>query len=82
VEVNGEEQKASLFDSRPCCWLMVNSGCARLECMRVPLVKGKQQWQILREEYDTPCQNYGEVKDQPARSVTQLYQSDSVLSLL
>ena len=43
VEVVSEEQKASLLDSRPCCWLMVNSRCARLECMRVPLVKGKQQ---------------------------------------
>ena len=42
-EVVSEEQKASLLDSRPCCWLMVNSRCARLECMRVPLVKGKQQ---------------------------------------
>jgi len=50
--------------------------------MRVPLVKGKQQYQILREEYDIPCQSYEEVEDQPARSATQLYQSDSVLSLL
>jgi len=82
VEVVGKEQKASLLDSRPCCWLMVNSRCARLECMRVPLVKGKQQLQILREEYDIPCQRYGEVENQPARSVTQWYQSDSVLSLL
>ena len=38
----GEEQKASLLDSRPCCWLIVNSRCARLGCMRVPLVEGKQ----------------------------------------
>ena len=43
VEVVSEEQKASLLDSRPCCWLMVNSRCARLKCMRVPLVEGKQQ---------------------------------------
>ena len=43
VEVVSEEQKASLLDSRPCCWLMVNRRCARLECMRVPLVQGKQQ---------------------------------------
>ena len=43
VEVVSEEQKASLLDSRPCCWLMVNSRCARLECMIVPLVKGKRQ---------------------------------------
>ena len=43
VKVVSEEQKASLLDSRPCSWLMVNSACARLECMRVPLVKGKQQ---------------------------------------
>ena len=43
VEVVNEEQKASLLDSRPSCLLMVNSKCARLECMRVPLVKGKQQ---------------------------------------
>ena len=42
VEVVSEEQKASLLDSR-CCWLMVNSRCTRMECMRVPLVKGKQQ---------------------------------------
>jgi len=42
VEVVNREQKASLLDSRT-CWLMVNSRCARLECMRVPLVKGKQQ---------------------------------------
>jgi len=39
-------------------------------------------WEILREEYDIPYQNYGEVEDQPARSVMQLYLSDSVLSLL
>ena len=25
VEVVNEEQKASLLDSRPCCWLMINS---------------------------------------------------------
>jgi len=43
VEVVSEEQTASLMDSRPCCWLMVNRRCTRLECMRVPLVKGKQQ---------------------------------------
>ena len=43
VEVVNEEQKASLLDSRPSCLLMVNSKCARLECMKVPLVKGKQQ---------------------------------------
>ena len=43
VEVVCEGQKASLLDSRPCCWLMVNSRYARLECMRVPIVKGKQQ---------------------------------------
>jgi len=43
VEVVSEEQKASLLDSRPCCWLMVNSRCARLGCMRVPLVEGTQQ---------------------------------------
>jgi len=43
VEVVSEKQKASLLDLRPCCWLMVNSGCARLEYMRVPLVEGKQQ---------------------------------------
>ena len=50
--------------------------------MRLPLVPGKQQQQILREEYDIPYQNYGEVEDQTARSVMQLYLSDSVLSLL
>jgi len=43
VDVVSEEQKATLLDSRLCCWLMVNSKCARLECMRVPLVKVKQQ---------------------------------------
>jgi len=43
VEVVSEEQKASLLDSRPCCWLMVNSRCARLKCMRVLLVQGKRQ---------------------------------------
>jgi len=43
VEVVSEEQKASLLDLRPCCWLMVNSRCTRLECMRVPLVECKQQ---------------------------------------
>jgi len=37
--------------------------------MRVPFVKGKQQYQILGEEYDIPSQNYGEVEDKPARSV-------------
>jgi len=43
VEVVSEEQKADLLDLRPCCWFMVNSRCARLGCMRVPLVEGKQQ---------------------------------------
>ena len=43
VEVVSEEQKASLLDSRPCCCLMVNSRCARLGCMRVPLVEGTPQ---------------------------------------
>jgi len=38
VEVVNEEQRASVLDSRPCCWLMINSKCAMLECMRVPLV--------------------------------------------
>ena len=71
VEVVSEEQKAGLLDSRPCCWLMVNSRCARLGCMRVPLMEGKQQYQTLSEEYDIPCQSYGEVGDQPARRVTQ-----------
>jgi len=64
-----KEQIASLFDSRLFCWLLVNSKCARLECMRVPFVKGKQQFQILREECDIPYQNYREIQDQPARSV-------------
>ena len=39
VEIVSEEQKASLFDSRLCCWLMINSRCARLGWMRVPLVE-------------------------------------------
>jgi len=39
VEVVSEEQKASLYNSRPFCWLMVNSRCARLRCMRVPFVE-------------------------------------------
>jgi len=43
VEVVCEGQKASLLDSRPCRWLMANIRCARLECMRLPLVTGKQQ---------------------------------------
>jgi len=43
VEVVSEEQKARLLDSCPFCWLMVNSRCARLGCMRVPLVEGTQQ---------------------------------------
>jgi len=29
VEVVSEEQKASLLDSRPCCWLMVTEGARR-----------------------------------------------------
>jgi len=77
-----KEQIARLLDSRLCCWLLVNSKCARLECMKVRLVKGKRQLQILRERYDIPYQNYGEVEYQPARSVKQLHLSDSVLSLL
>ena len=40
MEVVSEEQKASLFNLRPYCWLMVNSRYARLGCMRVPLVEG------------------------------------------
>ena len=64
-----KEQIASSLESPLFCWLLVNSKCARLECMRVPFVKGKQQYQILREEYDVSYQNYGEVEDQPARSV-------------
>jgi len=43
VEVVNEEQKASLLDSRLCCWLMINSRCARLRCMRVPLVEDTPQ---------------------------------------
>ena len=43
VEVVSEEYKEGLLESRPCCWLMVNSRCARLGCMRVPLVEGTQQ---------------------------------------
>ena len=50
--------------------------------MMIPLVKVKQQQQILREEYEIPYQNYGEVEDQPAHSVMQLYLSDSVFSLI
>ena len=70
AEVVSEQQKAGLLDSRPCCWLMVNSTCARLGCMRVPLVEGTPQSQKLREEYDIPCQSYEEVGGQPARRVT------------
>ena len=62
VEVVSEEQKASLLDARPCCWLIVNSRCARLECMRVPLVKGKQQKQILRENMISPVRAMGKLK--------------------
>jgi len=43
VEVVSEEQKASWLDSRLCCWLMINSRCARLGCMRVPLVEDTPQ---------------------------------------
>jgi len=43
VEVVSEEQKASLLDSRLCCWLIINSRCARLGCMRVPLVEDTPQ---------------------------------------
>jgi len=43
VEVVSEEQKASLLDSRLCCWLMINRRCARLGCMRVPRVKDAPQ---------------------------------------
>jgi len=39
VEVVSEEQKAS----RLCCWLTINSMCARLGCMRVPLVEDTPQ---------------------------------------
>ena len=43
VKVVSEEQKASLLDLRLCCWLMINSRCTRLGCMRVPLVEGTRQ---------------------------------------
>ena len=43
VEVVSEEQKANLLDSRLCCWLVINSRCARLGCMRVPLVEDAPQ---------------------------------------
>ena len=43
VEVVSEEQKANLLDSRLCCWLMINSRCTRLGCMRVPLVEDTPQ---------------------------------------
>jgi len=43
VEVVSEEQKANLLDSRLCCWLVINSRCARLGCMRVPLVEDTPQ---------------------------------------
>jgi len=37
VEVVSEEQKAGLLDSRLCYGLMINSRCAWLGCMTVPL---------------------------------------------
>ena len=43
VEVVSEEQKANLLDSRLCCWLMINSRCERLGCVRVPLVEDTPQ---------------------------------------
>ena len=43
VEVVSEEQKANLLDSRLCCWLKINSRCARLGCVRVPLVEDTPQ---------------------------------------
>ena len=43
VVVVSEEQKANLLDSRLCCWLMINSRCARLGCVRVLLVEDTPQ---------------------------------------
>ena len=43
VEVVSEEQKANLLDPRLCCWLKINSRCARLGCVRVPLVEDTPQ---------------------------------------
>ena len=35
AEVVSEEQKANLLDSRLCCWLVINSRCARLGLARI-----------------------------------------------
>ena len=43
VVVVSEEQKANLLESRLCCWLMINIRCARLGCVRVPLVEDTPQ---------------------------------------
>jgi len=53
VGVVSRRTDSSLLDAPSfVCWLLVNSKCTRLECMRVLCVKGKQQYHILREEYD------------------------------
>jgi len=50
-------------------WLQVNCKCARLKCVRVPFVKGKQRYHIRREGYDTSQSELLGVDFQPAHSV-------------
>jgi len=51
------------------CWLQVSCKCARLQCVRIPFVKGKQWYRIRREGYDTSQLDYGEVQSQQAHRV-------------
>ena len=62
VEVVSEEQKASLLDSSPCCWLMVNVRYARLRCMRVLVVKGKHSSRLWARNMIFPVRTIGKLK--------------------
>jgi len=50
-------------------WLQVSCKCAKLECVRVPFVKGKQWYRVRERGMIPPDQNYGEVESKPAHIV-------------
>jgi len=63
-------------------WLQVSGKCARLECMRVPFVKGKQRFRVRERGMIPPNQNNREVESKPAHMLSSLCQSDLVILLL
>jgi len=65
------------------CWLQVICKCTRLECVKVPFVKGTQRHQITERECMIPLNlNYVEFDSNQLIELSSLCMSDSVLSLL